>query len=99
MNPTQVWEWSKSVASGWLGHEKVHEVSGTMGGEDFAYFAEKVIIGLGFREPPHPWSLGYSVMSEIETLDPLHPTPDPKPRTQVPSTFSFPASPTPNPKP
>uniref|UniRef100_A0A7S1EJH8 Peptidase M20 dimerisation domain-containing protein n=2 Tax=Hemiselmis andersenii TaxID=464988 RepID=A0A7S1EJH8_HEMAN len=55
VNDADAWSSVKSMAQGYLGKEKVHEVKGTMGGEDFAYFAEKVpsafvLLGIGNDE-------------------------------------------------
>ena len=52
VNDAGLWEKTQAIAGGLLGEENVHEVPPVMGGEDFAYYTERVpgcFVGLGVR--------------------------------------------------
>ena len=52
VNDEQLWDKAKQIAGQLLGNDNVHEVPPVMGGEDFAYYTERVpgcFVGLGVR--------------------------------------------------
>ena len=52
VNDGQLWNKTREIAGQLLGNDNVHEVPPVMGGEDFAYYTERVpgcFVGLGVR--------------------------------------------------
>ena len=52
VNHPEVWQSVRSIARPLIGEDQVHDISPLMGGEDFAFYAEKVpscFVGLGVR--------------------------------------------------
>ena len=54
VNDGEMWDFAKKVGSGMLGEENVSDLDAVMGGEDFAYYTEKVkgcFVVLGMNNP------------------------------------------------
>jgi len=54
VNDAALWEFTQGIGAELVGRENVHEIAPNMGGEDFAYYAERVpgcFVGLGIQNP------------------------------------------------